>query len=301
MRIAFLLAGLGLAVLSPDLSRAAGIDCTKATGPYGKAVCAEPGLRQRDQDMAAAYDKLAASASAAGQALVQRDEHDRRAYIEERCAPENKACLIATYDQALASLAGFNAQAAGAVLLPSERFELRADRTSLIIAAPRLDSPSLPWSKGFGQAATEAAEALEPDESDGVIDYRPIYLAADVVTVAFTVNGVQAAFTYLPTQQHGLRAADLFQSGTTWSGFLAERALAGLQDQAKADGWDLKAGSPGELEKSVADPTHWLIHADGLGLAFGAEAGAGDHEVLVPWDDLKPYLVATPPFAIAGR
>ncbi|MDB5362156.1 MAG: hypothetical protein JWO51_3453 [Rhodospirillales bacterium] len=314
MRIAFLLAGAGLAALLSGQARATGIDCATAEGLYGKAICADPSLHQLDQDLAVAYAKLATGASAGGQALIQRDEHDRRAYIEELCAPNDKACLAAAYRQAGSSLARFAAQPTGAVLLPIEQFTLRPDKTSVLIASPRIDSPAETWARGFETAAREVADGLQADdpETDTVIDYRPTSLAPDLAAVAFSVwtfprgaahgLGHQVAFTYLPTQRRGMRATDLFQSGTTWSGFLAEQALAGLEDQAKAGGWDLMVSGPGELEKAIADPANWLIRPDGLGLYFAPETVgpyvAGEREVLVPWADLRPYLSATTAFKL---
>jgi uncharacterized protein len=312
MRIATLLAGAAVAVLLHSPSEAAGIDCVKAQGPHDKAICADPALHQLDQDLAAAYDKLAAAASAGGKSLVDRDRHDRHAYIEEMCAPADRSCLAAAYHQAVASVTKFAVQPVGAVLLPVERFRL--GKSSLTTAYPRLDSPAEPWADGFEKAARNAAGTLRPGdpETDTVIDYRSTYLAPNMAAIAFSVgtyrhgaahgDSRQIAFTYLPAQRRGLRATDLFESGTTWSGFLAERAFDGLQEQAKAMGWDLSVGGPGELEKAIADPANWLIRPQGLGLYFApATVGpyvAGEHEVLVPWADLKPYLAKTPAFAI---
>jgi len=306
MRIAALLA---LALLLPSPSRAASLDCAKPKGPYTKAICADPALRQQDQDMTAGYDRLAADASPRGKALVQRDAHDRRAYIEERCAPRDIACLAAAYRQAIGSLVEFSTQPAGGVLLPVERFKL--GKASLVTASPRLDRPAEPWADGFEQAARDTADALRPDdaETDTVVGYHATYLAPDLAAVAFSVwndhhgaahgDGYQVAFNYLPAKQRGLRATDLFESGTTWSGFLAERAFDGLRQQAQAGNWALQADSPGALEKPIADPANWLIHPDGLWLYFAPETvGPGEHEVLVPWADLKPYLMATPAFKI---
>lgn len=322
MRIALLLAGAAFAtLLEAPSAEAAAIDCAKAKFPYDKAICADPTLRQLDADLAAAYDKLAGPATAAGQTRIRRGEHARHAYAEELCATTDKACLEAAYRQGLSSVAKFADQPAGTVLVPVERFRLSpADgpgpqtQTSVQLAFPRLDQPPQPWADRFAQAARQAAEDLLPDEpgTDTVVDYRPTYWAPDLVTVAFFVwsfphgaahgIGRQVAFDYLPAQQRGLRPTDLFQPGTTWSGFLAQRAFEGLQAQATAGGWTLMASGPGELETLVADPEDWLIRPGGLGLSFAPDSVAasvtGAHEVLIPWTDLKPYLSEAPAFAI---
>lgn len=312
MRIAALFAGVALAVLLHSPAGAASIDCAKPKGPHDQAICADPALRQLDQDLTAAYDKLAMGASTGGKALVERDRRDRRAYIEKRCAPADKSCLAGAYRQAVGSLAKFAVQPAAAMLLPVERFKL--GKASLTTAYPRIDSPVEPWADAFEKAVREAAGALRPDdpETDTVIDYKSTYLAPDLAAIAFSVatyrhgaahgDSHQVAFTYLPGPQRGLRATDLFESGTTWSGFLAGRAFDGLQDQAKAGNWDLSVGGPGELEKAIADPANWLIRPDGLWLYFAPETVgpyvAGEHEMQIPWADLKPYLSATPAFRI---
>ena len=318
MRISILLAGAVLAaLLHLPSAEAAGIDCAAAKEAHDKAICADPALRQLDQDLAAAYERLASAASAAGSAQVQRDARDRHAFIQELCVPTDAGCLASAYRQGLSSVAKFAAQPAGGILVPVERFRLLADKTSVLTAFPRLDSPAQPWADGFEKAARETAKSLQPDDVDidAVIDYRPTYLAPDLAAVAFSVwnfphgaahgLGHQVAFDYLPAQQRGLRASDLFESGTTWSGFLAERAFEGLREQAKSGGWDLAVSGPGELEKAIADPANWLIHPDGLGLYFEPDSvGAyvtGEREVLVPWVDLKPYLAATPAFKIPGN
>ena len=307
LRIAALLAGAAVAILLQSPSRAAGLECAKPKGPSVKAICADHALRQQDQDLTAGYDRLAAAASPAGKTLVQRDAQGRRAYIEERCAPSDIACLAAAYHQAIGSLVKFQAQPAGGILLPVERFKL--GKASLVTAYPRLDSPAELWADAFEKAARDAADALKPDDAqtDTVIGYHATYLAPDLAAVAFSVwtyrhgaergHGYQVAFNYLPAEQRGLRATDLFESGTTWSGFLAERAFDGLQAQAKAGNRDLSSGSPGELEKPIADPANWLIHPDGLWLYFApGTVGPDEQEVLVPWADLKPYLRATTAF-----
>ena len=312
MRIAALFAGTALAVLLHSPAGAASIDCARAKGPHDKAICADPALRQLDRDLTAAYDKLAMGASAGGKALVERDRRDRRAYIDERCAPADASCLAAAYRQAVGTLAKFAVQPAVGVLLPVERFKLR--KAGLTTAYPRIDSPVEPWADGFEKAARDAAGALRPDdpETDTVIDYKSTYLAPDLAAIAFSVatyrhgaahgDSRQVAFAYLPGPQRGLRPTDLFASGTTWSGFLAKRAFDGLQDQAKAGNWDLSVGGPGELEKAIADPANWLIRPDGLWLYFAPETVgpyvAGEREVQIPWADLKPYLSATPAFRI---
>ncbi|HEV2677602.1 MAG TPA: DUF3298 domain-containing protein [Aliidongia sp.] len=319
MRIAILLAGLALAGFSPHAVLAASIDCAKAKYPYDKAICADPELRQLDVDLAAAYDKLAAIAGETGRDRIRRGEYDRHTYTEELCASSDKACLAAAYRQGLSSVARFAEQPAGAALVPVERFRLtlvgrNGPKTSVASAFPRIDHPAVPWAGQFEKAARRTAEALLPEDpaTDAVVDYRSTYLAPDLAAVAFLVQtfphgaahgtGRLVAFAYLPGEQRGLRPTDLFQSGTTWSGFLAESALAGLQQQATAGGWALTVSSPGELETTVADPDTWVIHPNGLGLAFdeGSVAArvAGAHEVLIPWADLKPYLSATPAFAI---
>ena len=320
MRIALPFAGALLAAVSFSApAGAAAIDCTKAKGAHDTAICADPNLRQLDQDLAAAYDKLASAASAAGQAQVHRDEHDRRAYIEELCQPTDSACLAAAYHQGVSSATKFADQATGGVLVPVERFRLQSTKdakTSIVWAFPRLDQPNTPWTDQFEAAARQAAAALLPEDPDtaAIVDYRPTYLAPDLAAVAFAAatyprgaaHGLsqQVSFTYLPTAERGLRPADLFQSGTTWSGFLATRAFETLGNQASSGGWTLSISGPGELETIVADPANWLIHPDGLGLYFAPMSVgpyiAGEHEVLVPWADLKPYLSATPAFRIPG-
>jgi uncharacterized protein len=309
LRIAALLAGAAVVTLLHSPSQAAALECAKPKGPYAKAICADPALRQQDRDLTAGYDRLAADASSAGKTLVQRDAQGRRAYIEERCAPSDIACLAAAYHQAIGSLLKFQAQPAGGILLPVERFKL--GKSSLVTAYPRLDSPAERWADAFEKAARDAVDALKPDdaETDAVIGYHATYLAPDIAAVAFSVwtyrhgaehgKGYQVAFNYLPAEQRRLRATDLFESGTTWSGFLAERAFDGLQQQAKVGNWELTAAGPGNLEKAIADPANWLIHPDGLWLYFApGTVGPDEQEVLVPWADLKPYLRATPAFEI---
>jgi uncharacterized protein len=322
MRIAILFAGALAALLSLAVpAQAAAIDCATAKGRFETAICTDPALHQLDQDLSAAYDKLASTLSETAQAQVHRDEHDRRAFIGELCDPGDGACLGAAYRQGVGSVAKFADQPAGGALVPVERFRLTpadpkapAQKTSIQLAFPRLDRPTVPWTDRFAQAARQKAEGLLPDDdgTDAVVDYRPTYLAPDVAAVALAVwsyphgaahgIGRQVSLAYLPAKQRGLLPGDLFQSGTTWSGFLAERALEDLQEQAKAGGWTLSVSGPGELETQVADPANWLIRPAGLGLYFApASVGpyvAGDREVLVPWADLKPYLSPTPALGI---
>ena len=314
---------LATAALIGPPAHAAALDCGKAQRPHDKTICADPTLHQLDQDLAAAYARLADVASDAGRAQVARDERDRRTFAQERCTASDVACLTAAYRQGVSSVAKFADLPSSAVLIPVEHFRIgpasQKDpgyRASVQLAFPRLDRPIEPWSDQFETAARQTAERLLPDDvaTDALVDYRPTFIAPDLVAVAFDTwtypdhaahgMGQQVAFNYLPAQQRTLHAADLFQSGTTWSGFLAERAFAGLQAQAASGGWSLSVSGPGELEAAVADPANWQIHPDGLGLYFAPTTVgpyvAGEHAVLVPWADLKPYLVEQPAFKIPG-
>jgi len=325
MRIAALLAGAAIALVLPSPSRAAALECAKPKGPYAKAICADPALRQLDTDLAGAYAKLAEGASAAGKALIQRDAHDRHAYIDELCTPTGKDCLTQAYQVGQEVVGRFASSANEMGMIPIEQFRLRpapaakgprrpASQTSTVIAYPRLDHPQEPWAGDFEKRGRQTAEALLPDDPDvdATVDYQATYLAPDLAAVAFSVwlyphdavhdYGYSVAFNYLPAVNRDLRASDLFQSGTTWSGFLSERAFEALQAQSKAGNWTLQISGPGELEKPVAAPENWMIRPAGLGLYFAPSTisgyAQGDHEVLIPWADLKPYLLAKPAFAI---
>jgi uncharacterized protein YecT (DUF1311 family) len=107
----------------PAGALAAGIDCTKATTPVEKTICADPGLRQADADVAGAF--AAALAASPDPAALRADQ---RQWLATRNACPDAACLkacLAERSQRLATLAETGAKE-GQKALWAERQRLRA-------------------------------------------------------------------------------------------------------------------------------------------------------------------------------
>ena len=118
---------------------------------------------------------------------------------------------------------------------------------------------------------------------------------------SFRSYGESDCFNYLLTKDRLLTAADLFDLQKPWQDFLFERAKQKTVVLKNYEGQ-----SDDELERdlskirtNVADISKWFIKRDGLHLFIGydffSRIGDPSGEVIVSWEDLRPYLAAGSP------
>jgi len=101
-------------------------------------------------------------------------------------------------------------------------------------------------------------------------------------------GGSYSGFNWLVSQHRLVRASDIFIKNAGWL-----KALTALADADRQDLGNLPSWAP---KLDFADTRHWVLGADGLGLAYSAaqftgfeEGGLGGVDV-IPWAKLTPYL-----------
>lgn len=100
-------------------------------------------------------------------------------------------------------------------------------------------------------------------------------------------EGSYSGFNWLVSQRRPIRASDVFTPNSGW--LKALTALVNTDRQAEP-------AAPWIHALDFADTRHWVVGADGLGLAYsdaefsGFEEGGEGGVDLIPWSKLAPYL-----------
>jgi uncharacterized protein len=330
MRRGVVLAAVAFVLAAGD-GRAASFDCGKPSAPQEKLICGSPELSERDDRLAAAYKAALAQLSEEGQRLL-RDQ--QRAWLEQNrleCGPVGNEdgdamCLMDAYDERIEGLEHAVTEAgpwrlmrseerSGARQKPEDPDDAEPTYVGKTMILPRIDAPATAETERLNHAIAAHARELAAD-ADALtnlhVGYQVTLARPELLSIAFYVERYRLGAAHpsdqsdilnlLPGQGRALAAADLFDAKPDWAAFLAMRAFAALKRQAAAEDWPLRALAPQEIGDVATSPARWAFSPAGLVIHFNAEevtaAAAGDKDVVIPWDDLKPYLAAPPAFAI---
>jgi uncharacterized protein len=185
-------------------------------------------------------------------------------------------------------------------------------------AIPRIDAPASAeasrWNERVAAFASKLAGKpdMEEGDDDTWLDYEIAFASPALISVAFTLSiyghgaahplSAGAVFNFLFAAGEAFKPADLFDAKAGWQGFLAKRCFEDLKRQDVLGDPPDFPGTPDGLKEMVADPGRWQLDAKGLTVKFNiyevAPYAAGPQEVAIPWQELKPYLAASPPFPI---
>jgi uncharacterized protein len=315
-------------------------DCSKATSPVEKAICADPGASEADRKMAAAYDRLLQSLTAPqARAHLQRDQV---AWLSDRhrvCAPapaeipearETAACLR---DQA-------DARAEWLALLPGgndypyvgERRLLEQGRRGGVpyritvsyaafgfheVDYTRANAAIKAWVDEF------AAHARPPAERGPGMPGIGWFLEAgqfvhvpsrELVTVAayWTIyaggahpNHGRLAWHVELTTGRLLGLDDILDPRSGWREALLPKVRADLKKQFEERPGFEEQLEPAELGKALDEARRWVFTRDNVLLTFDPyEVGpyaSGPYEVELSWATLAPYLRKDGPLASRAR
>lgn len=323
-----LLLGLALALLAPDLARAASFNCGAAQTTREKAICADPALSAADDALAASYRAALEPLSAAARAELQIAQRAWLRFVAAVCTPPRGVaqldeaptqCLTRHYAVRQRQLAGAAVVNGGRVFARVETFASRPshDRSRFIerdIAYPQIDQPrgaaERRWNDSVRREVERRASTQQDEARDRYIDYRVALSDPRIISLVITdyayphgaAHGgeVVTAWNWLLDQRRPLAAADVFDRARDWQAVLAQNTFAQLARQIEPDMLFVKSAD--KILDAVAMPDRWAIERDGLGVLFQQyEVGPyaiGHPEAIVPWSALQPLLTAQPAFAI---
>ena len=326
--LALVLAGLMLPVSFAAPASAASFDCSKATTPLEKQICASPEFSREDEVLSRAYATAIGGLSEAARTRVQKDQRAWLDYVPLSCSTDARPPQSFTADQAACLLSAFTTRVTdleqsrmlgGWRFYTSEHWGVLDDPdpewwggvATKHYSSPRIDD-TVPEAEAFNAMMAEKDKELgKMFAEDGTLTDTEVTSDTDVTVKVTTVTSDRIGLTitsywmghgaahgnyainylhYLVGENRELDAADLFV-GDDWQQVLADKALAAL-DMAIPDGiWeDARKDVPG----FVADVTRWDFSDLGLVLQFQPyEVTAyayGAPTVTIPWSELADYL-----------
>jgi uncharacterized protein len=320
-RAAFLLVVI-VAAAPARPADAASFDCANARSPVEKAICGNQELSAADEALAASYKAVLAQLSPDAQDRVRDGQRDWLKYVRTICPPGGNIaqCLKDTLSERKEQLDKSVTKSGDLVLYTVERFSAEKVKkepwngekfATHQSSYPQLDRPATDgaraWNREVAASAKKAEMSPEDDtDSDTDLGFTISILSPDLISGEFSASlyahgaahptARLTPFNWLLKQGHDLRAEDLFDRAKPWRKGLSMLCVEAFSDFDTAQDFC----APPKLH---AD--NWTIDTDGLGIQFQQyEIGPyvlGAPLQVIPWDKLKPLLVADPPFPIPPR
>jgi uncharacterized protein len=301
-----LAAGLALA----SAAHATSFDCTKASTPMEKAICASPDLSKADDTLAAAFKTTLSSLSPAGQAILRADQRAFLAHAAVICQKSGAVdadCLAGAFSDRTSGLGHAIMRLGGWTFITTTSYR-GADHS---LAVPQIDSSTAGTWNTWAKALVETSYDLTDETKNGkpmpgttvtvvmsVTAASPDLISASVQS-ATQEDGMgagdnrQSLATWLVRPAHQLTGKDLFDASKPWATALAPIAQKHLVD---GDGNTDKAHKIKRLDQAGGD---WAITAKGLSLTYDDWRSADDRpgaETDLSWAELKPFLRKDLPF-----
>lgn len=322
-------AALLLAAAPPSRAEPPSFDCAHATGNVERAICASADLSARDRALAASFAQALTQLSEDGQQALRGGQRQWLRLLHRSCdashrpddgdrATWQQECLTRTYQMRQTQLDHAVERQGGLVFRRVDRFAVfplprtplpYENPATLAVSYPQLVTPDTPSRQAWNRAIADRFDRIAGDAAeDVVIDYRlgwvsPRLISLEVSDYRFGHGAAHGNETlsqshWLLEAGRPLRAGDLFVPGRDWRRAIATHCLQELSRRPRT--W---AESAAKLAPIVGDPARWSFGADGLTVHFDpyevASHADGPQQVLVPWDLLRPYLVADPPVPVS--
>lgn len=316
------------ATLTPKAA-AASFDCTKATRPLDKLICADPKLSAADERLAAAYAQAQSQLSDEGKRLLVEGQRSWLKYLPGSCALD-KVCVESAYGERIKALKDAVAMVGPYRFQSVDSYAVKdlgqtsidgsgPALTRIVASYPRIDDPVTPEATRWNELARQRVETILDrkninDEVDDTISFSVAYASKDAISLfihqEIYAHGAHAepsdsGYTVLLASGRSLDGAALFDTRRPWKDFLAQQVYDALAQDADENDWELFPKDAAEIAAKVADEKHWTVASDGLVVFFSpyevANYASGPHEVTIDWPTLEPYLASPPPFPIPPR
>lgn len=328
MKFGAVFAVLLAALLHASPAAAASFDCTKASNAREKTVCTDPHLSGTDEEIAASYAAALAVLSPEGAEIMRKSQRSWLRFIDKACPDGAASCLTPWFEDRAKFLAGAAVKKSDRVFLASDEWTFLAPETPA-----RNDEDALPGENAM-QYRRQMSFRIDAPASEGERAFNVAvekdrdhhwngFDGTTTMNTSFTLNEATANFVSLDIfgWEFPLGAAHGYGAATHLNFRLDEARPLAAADIFAKDGWQQRLGDNaleeltlifGEMglfdegkqaiAEMVADPAHWVVTEEGLGVNFpvysvGPYAG-GDNTVLTSWKQLEPWLAED---AIIGR
>ena len=301
---------------------ASALECNSAKTLIEQALCGTSELSNADAAMARAYETLRSVLPGDQQALLLADQRrwlrDRDTICGEKKHRELLDCVLAETERRRLFLAGDGPnRAAGAPRLQPAFFrETKKGRYEINALYPHIVKPSSPAENVLNKEAHDlvlSKNALgdtrtsePPPDAPGISSYDATYdvtyLDPQLAVIVFTVSTYGAGAAHPNTGRetlvfefsHGRRLtlADVVSSPAAAIPAISELCKGQLTAQAAKVGWELFDDA--DFAAVVREFAHWAPHKNGVNILFDQYSIAayvfGQHECLLSWADLAPWL-----------
>lgn len=301
---------------------AASFDCTKASKPSEKLICATPDLSKADIALAREYTRLQDALPASLKPVLQKGQRSWIIYATLNCSSDGRGtiskttdfsqCLLQEYERRLAALSQQPRQIGPFRVMQADEFQAMPSSSkdpdffpivSHVKSVARVYGDNEAQAARVNQwlgglAANANASWNDPDTSASfsltLTAANDVFASASVETDVFAVGAAHPLA--LTKMVHLVMATG---KALTWRDMFQPQARAKLTSLAwtalkKKLGPDLMIEKQSELAKLVEDPGHWYFTAQGLRLQFNVyEVAAyvmGPQEITLPWPMLKGSL-----------
>lgn len=303
-------------------AHAASFDCSKASTPQDKAVCASHELGAADIRMAAAYKALLVAAPAE-MAPEIRDE--QRAWIRGKATTcmassptvEITACLSTYYSsrtkqsqQRIVSKGGVTfimrsihrTEQSSSGATASAQQDAKPGYFNASWPQTKADTPEWKaWNSAIEAAVHKVAGESDYEDMDTDVTASLGIVSNQLVTASLEnywyghgaahPNETSIEFNWLLQQKRELRPEDVFLPGSNWDQLLQKRCIEEINQQHDPD---YEADLPQVVHRIILDPENWQLDAHGLSIVFQTYSVSARADpvmpILIPWHALQPLL-----------
>ncbi|MDO9125752.1 MAG: hypothetical protein Q7U42_02720, partial [Parvibaculum sp.] len=285
----------------------------------------DPALSGADEGIAASYAAARAALSPEGAELMRKSQRSWLRFLDKACPDGAAACLAPWYEERAKALAEAVTEKSGRTFFVSDDWTFIAAEKPGEEEFPGENAMQYRQQMSFG---IDAAASQGDRAFNAAVEKHRDYLwngfdGATTMNTSFTLNEATENFVSLDIfgWEYPLGAAHGFGAATHLNFRLDEARPLAAADIFAKDGWQqlladnaleeltLIFGEMGLFDEAgqaiagmVADPEHWVVTKEGLGVNFpvysvGPYAG-GDNTVMTSWDKLAPWLAED---AVIGR
>lgn len=295
-------------------AHAASFDCSKAKSKVEKTICSTPEISGLDDQLAARYGAALKSLTPEGGQVLKKGQVAWLRYVNIICG--DAECLAGAYRDRLKDLDTAAVKIGPFVFSRIDYFfgkkgEGQGEPYEEHQSYPRIDSPMSDTTRKWNALVAKTPKAGGDNACDGdpgehTVSFEIKLATADVISLqsqeydfcqggAHGLGTIKGATYILAPAPHLMKAADLFDQKKPWKKFVTDKCMSVLKAKAEEDLDTDEAAVEGIATK----PEAWALTKEGLLITFNPYEvlpyALGTTEVVIPWNELRPFLVSTAP------
>ncbi len=299
-------------------AHAASFDCSKAKSKVEQTICSDPEISSLDDQLAASYGAALKSLSPEGGQVLKKGQVAWLRYVNIVCS--DAECLAGMYRDRLKDLDTAAVRIGPFVFSRIDYFSGKKGKDSGTSpyepyqehqSYPRIDSPMSDMARQWNALVAKTPKAggdnvCDGDSGEHTVSFEIKLATADIISVQrgeydfcqgnAHPNGTVTGATYmLAPEPHLMKAAELFDQKKPWKKFVTDKCVKALKEHAEGE----LETDEGTVKGIATNPKAWSLTKEGLLITFNPYEvlpyAYGDTEVLIPWSELRPFLVSSAP------